>query len=174
MRMFQIGEFNEHAMDALLESVIHDSTREERIMMLFGILDNMLKTAWLSGLNEDNAKQRECVQAAVDVVNFLKSNLGVHKDPLFNAAYKRFYTTIHRKIIDAHKNGANEEFQTIRASVAKLTSPPFSKAFFSTFTRESAIDDGEILRFLLSPNAKNAVLSAGAYSGARPVQHTSH
>jgi hypothetical protein len=170
MRMFKIQQFNEHAIDALLEGIIHDSTREERIMMLFGILDNMLKTAWISGLNEDAGKQKECVRAAVDVVNFLKSNLGVHKDPLFNAAYKRFYTTIPRKIIDAYKNGTHEEFQTIRASVAKLTSPPFSKAFFSNFTRESDIDDGEILRFLLSPNSKNAVLSAGA----RPAHHTAN
>ena len=168
--MFKIQQFNEHAIDALLEGIIHDSTREERIMMLFGILDNMLKTAWISGLNEDAGKQKECVRAAVDVVNFLKSNLGVHKDPLFNAAYKRFYTTIPRKIIDAYKNGTHEEFQTIRASVAKLTSPPFSKAFFSNFTRESDIDDGEILRFLLSPNSKNAVLSAGA----RPAHHTAN
>jgi hypothetical protein len=73
-------------------------------------------------------------------------------------------------IIDAYKNGTHEEFQTIRASVAKLTSPPFSKAFFSNFTRESDIDDGEILRFLLSPNSKNAVLSAGA----RPAHHTAN
>ena len=174
MRMFQIHQFNEHAIDALLEGIIHDATREERIMMVFGILDNMLKTAWLSGFNEDEERKKECVQVAVDVVSFLKSNLGVHKDPLFNAAYKRFYTTIHRKIIDAYKNGTDEEFQTIRASVSKLTSPPFSKAFFSNFTRESNIDDGEIIRFLLSPSSKNAVLSAGAQTGARAAQPISH
>jgi flagellin-specific chaperone FliS len=168
MHMFKIPEFNDHTIDAVLEGIIHDSSREERIMMLFGILDSLLKTAWLSCVNEDNVKKRECVHAAIDVVNFLKKNLGVSKDLLFNAAYKRFYTAIHRKIIDAHKNGTNEEFQTIRASVAKLTSPPFSKAFFSNLMHESAIDDGEIMRYLLSPISKNALLSAGVH----PVQHS--
>ena len=43
MRMFQIDQFSEHALDALLQGVIYDATREERIMMLFGILDNLLK-----------------------------------------------------------------------------------------------------------------------------------
>jgi hypothetical protein len=166
MRMFQIDQFSEHALDALLQGVIYDATREERIMMLFGILDNLLKRASLASPDE----RLECVHLAVDVVNFLKCNLGVHKDPLFNSAYKRFYTTIHRKIVDAYKSGVGEEFEAIRASVAKLTSPPFSKAFFSNFTREVAIDDDEILRFLLSPNAKSAVLSARSCSTARSAQ----
>lgn len=169
MRMFQIDQFSEHALDALLQGVIYDASREERIMMLFGILDNLLKRASLAS-RDDSSARLECVHLAVDVVNFLKCNLGVHKDPLFNSAYKRFYTTIHRRIVDAYKSGAGEEFEAIRASVAKLTSPPFSKAFFSNFTREVAIDDDEILRFLLSPNAKSAVLSARSCSSARSAQ----
>lgn len=169
MRMFQIDQFSEHALDALLQGVIYDASREERIMMLFGILDNLLKRASLAS-RDDSSARLECVHLAVDAVNFLKCNLGVHKDPLFNSAYKRFYTTIHRKIVDAYKSGAGEEFEAIRASVAKLTSPPFSKAFFSNFTREVAIDDDEILRFLLSPNAKSAVLSARTCSSARSAQ----
>lgn len=170
MRMFQIDLFNEDALDALLEGVVRDSSREERIMMLFGILDNLLKSAWRAGLEDDADRKLECVHLAVDVVNFLKSNLGVHKDPLFKAAYKRFYTAIHRRIIDAHKNGVSEEFDMIRASLAKLTSPPFSKSFFSNFTRESAIDDEEIVRFLLSPGPRKAVLSARASA----PHYTSH
>lgn len=166
MRMFQIDLFNENALNALLESVVRDCSREERIMMLFGILDNLLKRV---RHDEDARRKLESVHLAVDVVNFLKSNLGVHKDPLFNAAYKRFYTAIHRRIIDAYKHGANEEFDAIRASIAKLTSPPFSKSFFSNFTREAAIDDEEIVRFLLSPGARSAALSARVQA---PAHHS--
>jgi flagellin-specific chaperone FliS len=160
MRMFNIDEFNGYASNSLLESIINDATHEERIMMLFGILDNMLKNLYNLNVNEDDFKRRECVHAAIDMVSFLKDSLTVHKDPRFNAAYKRFYTSIYRQIIDAYKKGTKEEFQTIRASVTKLTSPPFSKGFFSNLSHEISIDDDEIIRYLVSQITKNAIFSA--------------
>ena len=160
--MFNINELSSSASASLLENIVHDATHEERIIMLFGILDNMLKTLNNLDVNEDDSKRRECVHAAVDMVSFLKNSLTVHKDPHFHAAYKRFYTSVYRKIIDAHKKGTNEEFQTIREAVAKLTSPPFSKGFFSNLSHEISIENGEIVRYLVSHITKNTILSAGS------------
>jgi hypothetical protein len=160
MRMFNIHEFSGYASDSLVESIIHDATHEDRIMMLFGILDNMLKNLYNLDFYEDNSERRECVHAAIDMVCFLKNSLTVYKDPRFNAAYKRFYTSIYRKIIDAYEKGTNEEFQTIRASVAKLTSPPFSKGFFSNLSHEISRDDDEIIRYLVSHITKSRYFRA--------------
>jgi flagellin-specific chaperone FliS len=166
MRVFNFHEFSDYASDSLLESIIHDATHEERIMMLFGILDNMLKNLYNLNFNEESSEPRECVHAAIDMVSFLKNSLTVHKDLSFNAAYKRFFTSIYRKIIDAYEKGTNEEFQTIRASVAKLTSPPFSKGFFSNLSREISTDDDEIIRYLVSHMTKTPYFRL-----VPPVQH---
>jgi hypothetical protein len=144
----------------LLQGIIADSSREERLMMLFGCLVGSVRTAALRGA-AGAPEARESLGIALDVISFLRAHLRKDGITLFGMALRRFLNRAHRGMIDAFRDNRPRDLLLLEASLLKLTTPPLSELFFIAAARDTEIEEGELVAFLHEHmSAENALSEA--------------
>jgi hypothetical protein len=131
----------------LLQGIIADSSKEERLMMLFGCLVGSVRSAALRGAaGAPEAKDSLC--NAIDVIGFLRGHLRKEHVTPFGVALRRFLNRAHRGMIDAFRDNRPRDLLLLEASSLKLTTPPLSEMFFMAAARDTEIGEAELVAFL--------------------------
>jgi len=143
----------------LLQGIVADSSKEERLMMLFGCLVGSVRTAALRGA-AGAPDARESLGNAIDVIGFLRGHLRRKGITPFGMALRRFLNRAHRGMIDAYRDNRPRDLLLLEASLLKLTTPPLSELFFIAVARDTEIAEGELVAFLHEHTRAEEALSA--------------
>ena len=141
----------------LLEDLVADSGEEERVAILFNLLQNCLSLAARSAVNGQGVMQREGVVGAVSILSFLRDHLRANSANVANGVLRRFYNAAHRQIITAHRDDAALRFDEIRASISKVIQKPYSSSFFYNCLQETTMSKEEMLELLLSAAVRTCI-----------------
>ncbi len=131
----------------LLQGIVADSSKEERIMMLFGCLVASVRSTAMRGA-VGAPEARECLCNAIDVIGFLRGHLRKEGLTPFGVALRRFLNRAHRGMIDAFRDNRARDLLLLEASLLKLTQPPLSELFFIAAAREIEMVEAELVNCL--------------------------
>ena len=143
----------------LLQGIVADSSKEERLMMLFGCLVGSVRAAALRGA-AGAPEAKESLGHAIDVIGFLRGHLRREGVTPFGLALRRFLNRAHRGMIDAYRDNRPRDLLLLEASLLKLTTPPLSELFFIAAARDTEIEEGELSTFLHEHTKAEESLSA--------------
>ena len=141
----------------LLEELVAESDGEERIAILFNLLQNSLVMAARGAKMGHGVLQRDAVVCAVSIISFLRSRLRSDSASIANGVLRRFYNSAHRQIIKAHRDEAAVRFEEIRTSVSKVIQKPYSSSFFYNCMQETSISPVQMLDLLLSSEVRQSI-----------------
>ena len=141
----------------LLEELIAEASEEERISILFNLLQNCIGTAAHGAETGQSVMQRDGVIGAVSILSFLREHLRTDSANQANGVLRRFYQAAHRQIIRAHRDVAVTRFHELRTSIAKVIQKPYSSSFFHNCMQETRMNKGEMLNLMLSFEGRHSI-----------------
>lgn len=143
--------------EGLLEELVADAGEEERVAILFNLLQTCLTMAARGAEIGHGVMQRDGVLGAVAILSFLRDHLRPDSDSVANGVLRRFYNAAHRQIISAHRDDAMPRFQQILASIAKIIQKPYSSSFFYNCLQETVMSRSQVRGLLLSDAVRQCV-----------------
>ena len=143
--------------EGLIVDLVADAGEEERIAILFNLLQNCLSMAANGAETGQGIMQRDCVVGGISILSFLRGHLRVESPNVANGVLRRFYNAAHRQIITAHRDEAAVRFEEIRLSIAKVIQKPYSSSFFYNCMQETAISKKQMLDLLLSGDIRRCI-----------------
>ena len=143
----------------LLQGIVADSSKEERLVMLFGCLVGSVRSAALRGA-AGAPEAKESLGHAIDVIGFLRGHLRWEGITPVGLARRRFLNRAQRGMIDAYRDNRPRDLLLLEASLLKLTTPPLSELFFIAAARDTEILEGELVAFLHEHAMAEEALSA--------------
>ena len=143
--------------EGLLEELVAEASDEERVSILFNLLQNCLALAARGAETGQGILQRDGVIGAVTILSFLRDHLRQDIGNAANGVLRRFYKAAHRQIIKAHRDEAAIRFHEIRASVFKVIQKPYSSSFFYNCMQETAMNRAAMLDLLLSVEIRHCI-----------------
>ena len=141
----------------LLEELIAEASEEERISILFNLLQTCIGTATRGAETGQELVQRDGVIGAVAILCFLREHLRPDSVSPANGVLRRFYQAAHRQIIRAHRDSAVTRFHDIRTSIAKVIHKPYSSSFFYNCLQETRMTKAEMLNLMLSFEVRHSI-----------------
>jgi hypothetical protein len=141
----------------LLDELIAEAGEEERISILFNLLQNCIGMAAHGAQTGQSILQRDGVIGAVSILSFLRDHLRKDSANPANGVLRRFYQAAHRQIIKAHRDAAVTRFHEIRNSIAKVIQKPYSSSFFYNCMQETRMNRAEMLNLMLSFEVRHSI-----------------
>jgi len=143
--------------EGLFEELIAEAGEEERISILFNLLQNCIGMAAHGAETGQDILRRDGVIGAVSILCFLSDHLRRDVDNEANGVLRRFYQAAHRQIIKAHRDVTVTRFHELRASIAKVIQKPYSSSFFFNCMQETNMTMGEMLKLMLSHEVRFSI-----------------
>lgn len=157
MTMQWLKAMTPDVIEGLLEDLVAEAGEEERIAILFNLLQNGLSRAARGAETGHSIMQREGVVGAVAILCFLRDHLRKDSSEVANGVLRRFYNSAHRQIISAHRNEAMPRFEEIHASISRVIQKPYSSSFFYNCLQETAFSKAQMLDLLLSREVRHCL-----------------
>lgn len=143
--------------EGLLEELIAEAGEEERISILFNLLQNCIGMAAHGAQTGQGVLQRDGVIGAVSILCFLCDHLRRDSSNPANGVLRRFYQAAHRQIIKAHRDVAVTRFHEIHTSISKVIQKPYSSSFFYNCMQETRLTKAEMLKLMLSFEVRHSI-----------------